>query len=121
MLLLAAVLITPAAQAADLIDTYRDAMTYDAQLAAAKAALEAGHEKLPQGRAGLLPTIGLSANTTWNSLDSTQRTSPPSETAVGYNTNGWTATLSQPLFRWQNWLGYNQSELQVAQAEAQFD
>ena len=45
-------------------------------IAAARAARDAGVEKLPQGRAGLLPTIGLSANTTWNDSEYTSRTSP---------------------------------------------
>ncbi|OHC67212.1 MAG: channel protein TolC [Rhodocyclales bacterium GWA2_65_20] len=109
-----------AAWGADLVSVYRDAVAYDAPYAAAKASLDAGREKLPQARAGLLPTVGLAANTVWNDIDSTQRTTPPTDTAVKYNSNGWSVTLTQPLFRWQNWLGYNQSELLVAQAEAQF-
>ncbi|MDD5249236.1 MAG: TolC family outer membrane protein [Rhodocyclaceae bacterium] len=115
---LAAGLAAGTAWGADLITVYRDALAYDAQFASAKASVEAGREKLPQGRAGLLPTIGLSGNTTWNDIDYTLRGT--AGTSVKYNTNGWTATLSQPLFRWQNWLAYNQGELQVVQAEAQF-
>ena len=117
-LLLAAGLGASTAWGADLLTVYRDAVGYDAQFAAARASVEAGREKLPQGRAGLLPTVGLSSNTTWNNVDYTLRGS--AGLPINYNTNGWTATLSQPLFRWQNWLGYNQSELQVVQAEAQF-
>ena len=37
-----------------------------------------------------------------------------------YNSNGWSASLSQPLFRWQNWVGYKQAELAAALAEMQF-
>ncbi len=48
-------------QAADLLQVYRDAVGFDAQYAAARASRDAGLEKLPQGRAGLLPTIGLTA------------------------------------------------------------
>ena len=105
---------------ADLMAVYRDAIAYDAQYASARAALDAGREKLPQGRAGLLPTIGLAANTTWNDVDSTRRTAGATEVNTKYNNNGWTVTLTQPLFRWQNWVAYTQSELAVAQAEAQF-
>ena len=43
---------------ADLLQVYRDAVGFDAQYAAARAQRDAGREKLPQGRAGLLPTIG---------------------------------------------------------------
>ena len=108
------------AHGADLMAVYRDAVAYDAQYASARASLEAGREKLPQGRTGLLPTVGLAANTTWNDVDTTRRVSGATETNTRYNSNGWTITLSQPLFRWQNWVAYTQSELAVAQAEAQF-
>ena len=108
------------AHGADLMAVYRDAVAYDAQYAAARAALEAGREKLPQGRAGLLPTLGLASSTTWNETASTPRTTGAAETTTKYNSNGWTVSLSQPLFRWQNWVAYTQSELAVAQSEAQF-
>jgi outer membrane protein len=105
---------------ADLMAVYRDAVAYDAQYASARAALEAGREKLPQGRSGLLPTVGLAANSTWNKVDTKPRVSGAPEINTNYNNNGWTVSLSQPLFRWQNWVAYTQSELAVAQAEAQF-
>ena len=108
------------AHAADLLQVYRDAAGFDAQYAAARAARAAGLEKLPQGRAGLLPTIGLSANTTWNELESKARTSGATTRSADYNSNGWNVSLSQPLFRWQNWVGYKQSELAAALAEMQF-
>lgn len=108
------------AHAADLMAVYRDAVAYDAQFAAARAALDAGREKLPQGRAGLLPTIGLGASTIWNETESTLRVNGARATSTNYNTNGWTVSLTQPLFRWQNWVAYTQSELAVVQAEAQF-
>jgi outer membrane protein len=108
------------AQSADLLQVYRDAVGFDAQFAAARAQLDAGREKLPQGRAGLLPTIGLSASTTWNDLESTPRTTPTTTRSAEYNSNGWSVSLSQPLFRWQNWVGYKQAELAVVSAETQF-
>lgn len=119
-LILAGCFATGLAHGADLLGVYRDAVAYDAQFAAARAALAAGQEKLPQGRSGLLPTIGLSANSTWNDIDTTRRVNGAATTTTQYNSNGWTVQLTQPLFRWQNWVSYNQSELAVAQAEAQF-
>lgn len=107
------------AQAADLLEVYRDATAWDAQYAAARAARDAGLEKLPQGRAGLLPTIGLSANTTWNESDTTLRATGTT-VSRNYNSNGWNVSLSQPLFRWQNWVGYQQAELAATLAEVQF-
>jgi len=108
------------AQSADLLGVYRDAVGYDAQIAAARAALDAGRERLPQGRAGLLPTIGMSANSLWNDYDTLTRGTPASEISRKFNTSGWSLNLSQPLFRWQNWASYKQAELAVVQAEAQY-
>ncbi len=119
-LLLSGMALATSAGAADLLSVYRDALGYDASYAAARASLDAGREKLPQGRSGLLPSIGLSANTTWNDSESTTRSATPFTRSVQYNSNGWTASLTQPLFRWQNWAAYKQGELSVAVAEAQF-
>ncbi|PKO84695.1 MAG: channel protein TolC [Betaproteobacteria bacterium HGW-Betaproteobacteria-11] len=116
--LVAAWLVSAAAGAADLLSIYHDAAANDPQFASARASLDAGREKLPQGRAGLLPAVGLNANTTWNDEDYALR--PAGHLAKRYNSNGWTVQLTQPLFRWQNWVAYTQSELAVAQAEAQF-
>lgn len=107
------------AQSADLLQVYRDAQRNDAQYAAARASRNAGLEKLPQGRAGLLPTLGLTANQTRTDFESTTRATG-ARTEVDYSSNNWTLTLTQPLFRWQNWVGYQQGELAAANAEAQF-
>jgi outer membrane protein len=117
--LFAALAFAGTVHAADLLEVYRDAQAFDAQYAAARAARDAGLEKLPQGRAGLLPTIGLTANTTHNDLESKSRATGLKSSA-DYNSNGWNVSLSQPLFRWQNWVGYQQGELAAASAEAQF-
>ena len=92
----------------------------DAQFTAAKHTLEAGREKLPQGRAGLLPTLGVSVNTMWNDVEYQRRVSGAAVATGQYNSHGYSVSLSQPLFRWQNWMQYDQAKLQVAQAEAQF-
>lgn len=118
--LLAAPWLVHDALAADLLSVYREAQGYDAQYASARASLTAGQEKLPQGRSGLLPTIGLSANTVWNDVDVSPRVAPPVSRSAQYNTFAWTASLTQPLFRWQNWASYKQGELSVVLAEAQF-
>ena len=111
----------PSAQAANLMDIYRDALANDAALASARAAYQAGQEKLPQGRALLLPTINLSANTTWNELDIQYRgtTTLPSG-QQNYNSSGATLSLSQPIYRRQNWAVYEQGKLQSAAAEIQY-
>ncbi|MBI5920726.1 MAG: TolC family outer membrane protein [Betaproteobacteria bacterium] len=107
------------ASAMDLLEAYRDALNHDAQFASAKAGLDAGREKLPQGRAALLPVINLSANTLKNEVDYETRPSG-GVLPINYQSNGWSVSLTQPLLRWQNWAGYKQSELAVAYAEAQY-
>ncbi|MDD2988458.1 MAG: TolC family outer membrane protein [Zoogloea sp.] len=116
-LALAAGLTAAGAAAADLEQVYRDALAYDAALASARASREAGLEKLPQGRALLLPSLSVTGNTTWNDLTLKHLTPDVSR---GYNSNGWQAQLTQPLFRWQNWVQYKQGELQSTLAEAQY-
>ncbi|MGH8696603.1 MAG: TolC family outer membrane protein [Burkholderiales bacterium] len=108
-----------AAAAADFLANYRLAKQNDAQFASARASLEAGLEKLPQGRALLLPVINAAGNTTWNDAENKDRTQNQVGSAQ-FNSNGWNVTLTQPLFRWQNLVQYQQSQFQVLQAEAQF-
>ena len=120
-LLAAPFLISPL-WAADLMQIYREARENDAAYAAARSLLDAGREKIPQARAGLLPTLSGSANTVWNENDLYLRngTLPANLKNQHFNSNGYTLALSQPLFRWQNWVAYDQSKYQVAQAEAAF-
>ena len=112
--LILASLFTVSAWGADLMSVYRDALGNDAKFMAAKAQLEAGREKVVQGRAGLLPGIGASATTTWNenTYNGIDR---------NYNSNTYGAELRQPLFNWGNWVQFRQGELQTALAEAQFE
>lgn len=112
------------AGATDLVDTYHAAQGQDSVFAAARGAQRAGQEKLTQGRATLLPSVNLTANTAYN--DSINNTPLPpllNSLSLGhqrYNSSGYGVTLVQPLFRQNNWQTYTESELQVAQSEAQF-
>lgn len=118
--LLGLVFASGAAYGADLVQVYREAQSNDPTYSAARATLEAGREKEPQGLSGLLPSLTLSENTTWNQNEVTFRSGIFQPAKPRYNSNGYTLSLSQPLFRWQNWVAYGQSKLQVAQAEANF-
>ena len=99
--------------AANLMEVYREAQQQDAVYASARAAFEAGQEKLPQGLALLLPSVNLGANTTWNDVES-----PTIDRQ--YNSNGYNLSLTQPIYRKQNYAQYQQAKSQVAQAEALF-
>ena len=109
------------ARAENLLEVYRDARAYDAQYAAARYALQAGREKLPQGKALLLPTIGLSANLTDNRIESDSKNPTLSPSfSRDYRTDGYVLNLSQPIYRKQNFIQYDEAGYQVKQAEASF-
>ncbi|MEK6245408.1 MAG: TolC family outer membrane protein [Pseudomonadota bacterium] len=121
VLLLALSFLALPAVAQDLQQVYRDAKAYDAQYAGARYALQAGLEKLPQGRALLLPTLNLSGNAI-NSQTETEphNTSVAPSTLRDARSFGYSLSFSQPIYRLQNKLQYSQAEFQVKQAEAVF-
>ena len=113
--------VSPLAGAADLLEVYHAAQGQDSVFAAARATRQAGQEKLTQGRSLLLPNVNLNANSTYNDINTQYRGATVfSSGDKRYNSHGYGATLVQPLFREQNWATYTESELQVAQTEAQF-
>ncbi len=124
--LLAAFMTTASAE--DLIDIYNLAKQRDPVIAEARAQLEAQRTQTGQARGGLLPQLGLTANTRWNHVDSDLNGTPPAELEpfVGnggsseYNTNGYALQLTQPLFDVQAFANFQQSKDVVKQAELQF-
>ncbi|MBI3775261.1 MAG: TolC family outer membrane protein [Gammaproteobacteria bacterium] len=110
-----------AASAANLLQAYQDAKVFDAEYAAAQATLEASREKLPQGRALLLPSVTLSRNYTRTNLDvDYDDASGLPRDQRDYRSDSYSLTLTQPLMRAQNWLQYKQAGQAVQQAEASF-
>jgi len=101
-------------QSADLIQIYREALEEDAQYGAARAAYVAAQERLPQGRAGLLPDIRLTGVAQNQYVDTGQ--GPTRE----IKNRGYTVALTQPIIRFENFIIYQQSKNEVAQADAQF-
>ena len=106
--------------AQDLQQVYRDAKAYDAPYAAARYALRAGLEKLPQGRALTLPTLNLAGNATNTRTDTEPHDSALASSLRDARSFGYSLSFSQPIFRLQNTLQYHQAEVQVKQAEANF-
>src|SRR5690349_18814078 len=98
------------AQSADLLEIFRQAQSADVVYGSARAAWAATQEKLPQGRAGLLPSATLSANTQYNDRDLRFRGAPSASSGVTrYNSNALSLSITQPLFRRQNTIVYEQS------------
>ena len=109
-----------AAQGADILEVYRLAQASDPTFQGARYTLQAAEAKIPQARAGLLPTV------TINGSDNQTRasTSYPGilNDPVARDVNAWTWTLqlTQPLIRVQNLYAYRESERVVEQARAQY-
>ena len=99
--------------AANLSEIYQMARKQDAQYASAQAAYQAGLEVLPQGRAGLLPSLNLSANLRHINSDTDAG-------SRDYSSRGAALALTQPLFRKQNLTQYDQAKLQAQAVEAQW-
>ena len=117
---LASFVVAGSAAAQDLLQVYRDARSYDAPFAAARYALQAGLEKLPQGRALILPTLNLSTNASSTRIDSYLRNSVSPPLLRDLHSYGYSLSFSQPIYRPQNLLQYGQAEFLVKQAEATF-
>ncbi len=111
-LITASLACTPAF-AADLLQVYGQALANDPVYSGARATRAAGEERLIQGRAGLLPSVGANGSYTRNAQDAFGQ-------SQNYNNNAYTVQLTQPLFRVANWETYQQGKLSVAAAEAQF-
>ncbi len=110
--------LSPLAQGADLIQVYRTAQASDAQYAAARASWAASQERLPQGRAGLLPSVSISASTQYNDRDLQFRNPAIPDNKGKFNTNTASVSLSQPIYRPENFTVFEQAKTQVAQADA---
>jgi outer membrane protein len=109
---LASIAFAQPAGALDLIQSYREALANDSSFASARYANIAGQEILPQARANLLPAVGASLGRTRAETDSGPYNVKTTSTDLGLQ-------LSQPLFDWSIWQGYEQSKLLVAISDAQ--
>jgi outer membrane protein len=98
----------------DLLQIYREALANDAAYAAARYQQQALQERVPQARAGLLPSVGLSGRTDLNRYDSTQP-----DIGNTYSVYGGGLNLTMPLFRPQNWQAFEQAKIQVMSADLQ--
>jgi len=110
--------------AADLLQIYREALANDATYASARATRDAGLENLPQGLAQILPTVNATGFAQNNNVDIQFREiagvpAAPESKRQG-STSGFTVTLTQPLFNWQNFQVYREAGFKAAQAEALF-
>jgi outer membrane protein len=105
------------ARGEDLLQIYREALRADPAIAAAKANWEAVQEKAPQARAGLLPNVSATGSGSVYNYDATIKSDPRQEISRNFNQYNATVSASQPLFRYQNLMLFDQAKWQVAQAD----
>ncbi len=108
-----------AAWGANLLEVYHLARDNDSAFEAARYTLEAIRQKIPEARAGLLPTVNMNGNDSRTEASTTFDPAPTMTRDV--HTWTWTLQLVQPLIRLQNLFVYQESQRLVEQATAQFD
>ena len=107
----------------NLKQVYEAALEQDATIRASRAATDAGRERLPQARAGLLPQISASAGRSNNNLDTTAPNllGTPITTTDKYFSDNKNLQLRQPLVNMQRWQQFKQAKSLVEEAEANLD
>lgn len=101
-------------------DVYMQALSSDATLAAARYANTGAQEKRIQGKALLLPTINLNGNYNYSQTNiqyTGQTVFNNNNRAERFNTLSYGINLNQPLYRKQNLVQYQASELEVNDAD----
>lgn len=105
--------------AADLLEIYRMALNSDPVYSAARASRDAAQEKLPQGLAGLLPQATLSASSQYNDRDLRFRNPTIAPSQSQFNSNSASLSITQPIYRRQNIVAYDQGKTQVSLSDSQ--
>ena len=101
----------------DLLQIYRDAQQADPAIAAAKSNWDATQERAPQARAGLLPYVTATANGSLYNYDATIKSDPQVDINRNFGQYVGAISASQPLYRYQNTVLYDQAKQQVSQAD----
>lgn len=119
-LVLSGMLMALPAWSMDLMQAYQAAQQQDASVRAARAAADSQRERLPQARAQLLPNVSFSAGRSYNDLTRTQVNilGNPTTTKESYFSHNQTLQLRQPLYRKALWVGLEQAEHVVEDADA---
>ena len=103
--------------AEDLLDVFQSALINDPQLLAEAAAQRAVGELDSQATARFLPQLSLSAN---NGKVKRQSSAQTFGGDREYNNHGYTLSLTQPLYRQENYIQSNQADIAIEQAAASY-
>jgi len=112
----------PNQPALNLKDIYTLALANDSTWAAARYANIGAQEKLVQGRALLLPTVNLNSNLNRSDTNiqyTGQTVFNNNNRSERFNTLSYGININQPLYRKQNYVQYQASQLEVNEADLQ--
>jgi outer membrane protein len=116
------------APAADLLSLFQLAAQRDPVLKEAQAGLRATLEAFPQARAGLLPSVGITANVARNFQQLTlQGTTPQQITVQDFNgdftftSGGYSLNVIQPLYHRDRFIQLKQADSRIRQAQHEVD
>ena len=112
-----AVLMPQVSAAENLVDVFQSALVNDPQLLAEAAAQRAVGELDSQATARFLPQLSLSAN---NGKVKRQSSAQTFGGDREYNNHGYTLSLTQPLYRQENYIQSNQADIAIEQAAASY-
>ncbi len=117
----AAVLLSAAGtlHAQGLLDIYQAAQKSDPAWLAQIASNVAAQEATVQSSAGFRPDVRFSANTTSNFNDSKSFNPTIPDRREKYNSNGWTLSITQPIFRISNHARHRLAKAETQRADAQ--
>ena len=112
---------SPAANAASLLEIYQQALQSDPQVHEAEARRLAALEALPQARGFLLPQVTVAGG--WDKIESSGSSfslglNRTVEVAQSTDRKGFSAELRQTLFRWNQIVDLRRADKIVAKAEA---
>ena len=119
------------AAAEDLLDIYQRALQSDPLIREAEANRLASEELRPQARGLLFPQVTASANetrsdSTGNEAFTGQQNGVPVTSVTNFESrnveqSSWQVQLQQTVFRWDQFIGLQQADKRVAEAEANYE
>jgi outer membrane protein len=101
----------------DLLQIYRDAVANDPTLASARANWTATQEVVPQALANLLPAVNLGGNANTQNFHEKLHTDPSISFSTRFPQYNYTVSATQPLYRKQNLVAYDQAKQQIGQSD----
>ena len=119
ILIIALLAVSSALPAQSLLDVYQAAKLSDPTWLGQIARNTAAREATVQSRSNFLPNIRLSADTTSNFNDSQSFQSSFLDRREKYNSNGWTLSITQPIFRMSNYAQHRLAKVSVQRADAE--